>query len=207
MDKYESTFNTWNKVALLYQEKFMDIDLYNDSYDIFCELLPAAASILEIGCGPGSITRYLLRKDPGYKITGIDVADSMIKLARINNPSASFMQMDCRELEKIEGKYEGVMCGFCLPYLSKDDTGKLVKDMDALLKEKGIFYLSYIEGLYKNSGFETASTGDQAYVYYHQEDHIAGLLKKNNFITISCIKKKYPEDGKQTHTIFIAQKS
>ena len=63
MDKYRETFETWNKVAQLYEDKFMDLDLYNDTYDQFCELLlKKNASILEIGCGPGNITKYLLSK-------------------------------------------------------------------------------------------------------------------------------------------------
>lgn len=30
---YQETFETWNKIAGLYEEKFMDLDLYNQSYD------------------------------------------------------------------------------------------------------------------------------------------------------------------------------
>ena len=36
MDKYKETFKTWNKVASLYQDKFMELDLYNDTYDFIC---------------------------------------------------------------------------------------------------------------------------------------------------------------------------
>ena len=56
MDKYKETFKTWNKVASLYEDKFMDLDLYNNTYDYFCELVKDNAKILEIGCGPGNIT-------------------------------------------------------------------------------------------------------------------------------------------------------
>jgi len=28
MDNYQKTFETWNKVAELYRDKFMDLDLY-----------------------------------------------------------------------------------------------------------------------------------------------------------------------------------
>ena len=53
MDRYQETFNTWNKVAKLYQDKFMDLDLYDDTYDTFCEAVNIEnATILEIGCGP-----------------------------------------------------------------------------------------------------------------------------------------------------------
>ena len=33
MDKYEETFATWNKMASMYQEKFMELEIYNESYD------------------------------------------------------------------------------------------------------------------------------------------------------------------------------
>jgi ubiquinone/menaquinone biosynthesis C-methylase UbiE len=208
MDKYESTFNTWNKVALLYQEKFMELELYNDSYNDFCKLLPSSAKILEIGCGPGNITRYLLQKDPGYKITGLDVAPAMLELARINNPAAVFIEMDCRKLEEIKEKFDGLMCGFCLPYLSKEDVEKLLSDATRLMEEGGIIYLSYIEAAYEHSGFEAGSTGDESYVYYHQEDFIEQLLKNNDLIIEKSIKQAYPtnDNNKQVHTIFIAQK-
>ena len=39
MDKYQETFQTWNKVAEIYQDKFMNLDLYNDSYDVFLDLI------------------------------------------------------------------------------------------------------------------------------------------------------------------------
>jgi trans-aconitate methyltransferase len=72
MDQYEETFKTWEKVADLYDEKFMDFELYNESYDFFCKLIQdEQPKILDIGCGPGNISRYLQNKLPKSKITGI----------------------------------------------------------------------------------------------------------------------------------------
>ena len=39
MDSYKETFETWNKVAQMYQDKFMDLDLYNETYDLFCDTI------------------------------------------------------------------------------------------------------------------------------------------------------------------------
>jgi ubiquinone/menaquinone biosynthesis C-methylase UbiE len=82
-NRYIETFNTWNKIATLYQNKFMDLDLYNETYDFICALLNKPNSkILEIGCGPGNITKYLLSKQPSFDIFGIDIAPNMIELAK-----------------------------------------------------------------------------------------------------------------------------
>jgi 16S rRNA A1518/A1519 N6-dimethyltransferase RsmA/KsgA/DIM1 with predicted DNA glycosylase/AP lyase activity len=65
MNRHQETAATWNKLASLYQDKFMDLDFYNESYDIVSDLLiQAKASLLEIGCGPGNISRYLYQSGP-----------------------------------------------------------------------------------------------------------------------------------------------
>lgn len=54
------TLATWNKVAKAYQDKFMDLDIYNTSYISFIKALNHKASkVLELGCGPGNITAFL----------------------------------------------------------------------------------------------------------------------------------------------------
>ncbi len=122
-NRYKETFKTWNKVASLYQDKFMDLALYNDSYDFVCSSLNKSnLKVLEIGCGPGNITKYILSKRPDLDIFGIDIAPNMIELAKRNNPKASFAVMDSREISKIETKYDGIICGFCLLYLSQTDS-------------------------------------------------------------------------------------
>lgn len=89
-DAKKQTIEAWNKVAALYQEKFMHLAIYNETYDFFCAALAKEASVLDLGCGPGNITKYLLTKLPSLSITGIDVASNMVALAKKNNPTAVF---------------------------------------------------------------------------------------------------------------------
>ena len=57
-DHYKITIQTWKKVAKLYEEKFMDFEIYNESYEAFySEISKPNASILEIGCGPGNVEK------------------------------------------------------------------------------------------------------------------------------------------------------
>ncbi len=209
MDTYKETFDTWNKVAKLYQGKFMDLDLYDDTYDAFCEEVNIEnATILEIGCGPGNIAKYLLNKRPDFKIEGIDISPNMLELAKINNPTADFKVMDCREIDKLPSKFNGIVCGFCFPYLSKFDSSKLIRDCANLLKENGILYISFVEGDYLKSGFQIGSSGDRTYFYFHTFDNLTKELEDSNFDTIKLIHKNYKRDSavEEIHTVIIARK-
>lgn len=210
MDKYQETFNTWNKIAQLYEEKFMELDLYNDTYDLFCNLLPQkTASVFEIGCGPGNITKYLLHKKPALELTAIDVAPNMIKLAQKHNPNAKFSVMDGRDIANITEQFDGIVAGFIIPYLSKTACKQFIKNCSQLLNNNGILYLSFVAGDYKKSAYLSGSTGDRTYFYYHSLDRIKKNLEQNAFQLIQLIEKEYPrtEGTTEIHNIFLAKKT
>ena len=39
MDRSDITIETYNKSAIKYQEKFMEMDLYNETYDDLCKII------------------------------------------------------------------------------------------------------------------------------------------------------------------------
>lgn len=208
-NRYQETYNTWNKVAGLYQKHFMDFDLYNDSYDAFCNsIVNMNASILEIGCGPGNITRQLIKRRPDYRITAIDVSLKMIELAQKNVHGVAFEVMDCRALGEISNQFDGIICGFTIPYLSPPDLSKLIYDCSHLLGDKGSLYLSFVSGDPKKSGFISGSTGDRTYFYYYDPDEIMKTLEKNSLLISDITEVDYKRNDGQTevHTIILAMK-
>lgn len=209
MDAHNETAATWNKVASLYQDKFMQLDLYNESYNYVCELLKEKSTVLDIGCGPGNITQYLLTKRPDLQIFGIDFAPSMIALASTNNPAADFAVMDCRRISELTQTFNAIFCGFCLPYLSTDECARLIADAADLLAENGFVYLSFVEGEATQSGFQVSSTGDRMYFYYHSLQQMISLLSVNGFNALFTFKVEYQKSKTEidTHTILIAERS
>jgi len=205
MDKYQITVNTFNKLANKYQERYMEMDFYNDTYDQFCDFVSKKnATIFEIACGPGNITKYLLSKRPDYQIFGTDLAPNMVELAKVNNPNAKFEVMDSREIDQVKQKFDAIMCGFCFPYLSKNDVAKLIQNSSKLLNSQGYIYLSTMEDDYEKSGFQTSSTGDQAYMYYHQADFIVNHLEDNGLEIVSLQRKEFPAElGAAATDLFI----
>ncbi|HNP32272.1 MAG TPA: methyltransferase domain-containing protein [Flavobacterium sp.] len=210
MNRNQTTIQTWDKLAQKYQDKFMEMDIYDDSYDLFCQAVANEnASIFEIGCGPGNITKYLLGKHQNYKILATDVAPSMIDLAEKNNPSAEFKIMDARNINEINQKFDAVMCGFCMPYLSKEESIQLIKNSHALLKDGGILYFSVIENDYEKSELQTSSDGQHTmFVYYHQADYLQKVLDECGFKTLHLLRINYEksEGVFDTHLIFIVKK-
>jgi len=210
MDRYQETFETWNKLASLYQSKFMDLDLYNESYDLFCAAIEKEnAKILDLGCGPGNITKYLISKRPDFVVHGIDVAPQMVELAKINNPTATFEVLDARHLQKLKLKFDAIICGFALPYLSEKDCKKLFRDCNNTLQDNGFLYVSFVEGDPVKSDFKTANTIGRAYFHYHRLKEVMTQLKENNFGEFATLNVTYrrTETETEVHCIVLARKS
>jgi 2-polyprenyl-3-methyl-5-hydroxy-6-metoxy-1,4-benzoquinol methylase len=207
MDLTKKAVEIFHKLARLYEDKFMDVSIYKDSFDIFCKKINHEnAVILEIACGPGNITQYLLEKRPDFRLFGIDLAPNMIELAKINNPSAEFEVMDCREILSIQKKFDGIMCGFCLPYLSKAEAIAFIENAATLLYQGGMLYLSTMEDDNSKSGFRKGSTGDEVFMNYHEAVYLTQALKENNFDPIEILR--YPSiDGVTMDLVMIATKS
>ncbi|MDP9956193.1 2-polyprenyl-3-methyl-5-hydroxy-6-metoxy-1,4-benzoquinol methylase [Epilithonimonas hungarica] len=210
MENYNKTIQTYNEVALNYENKFMEMDLYNDTCDFFCSLLNANSEVLDIGCGPGNISKYFLNIRKDLKITGIDLAPNMIERAKLNVPNANFIVKDALKIDELTHTFDGVVIGFCMPYLNREDSSKLIRLSSQKLNLNGIIYISTMEDDYGKSGYETTSFSDgrEVYVYYHQEDHIKTELINNGFEILKIERKDYPEpDGTfLTDMIFIARK-
>jgi len=210
MNKYQKTFSTWDKLAQIYQDKFMEFALYNDTYDTFLMSINnySSAKVLEVGCGPGNISKYLLSKNPELQITAIDASKNMIDLAKMNNPTVQCIEMDARKINKLTDQYDAVICGFCMPYLSPSDCKNLFANCKNLLKNAGTLYLSFVEGDDSKSGYQVGSSGDKMYFYYHPLDVLQETLKAHCFKTEHLIHKQYTkaDNTVEIHTIIIASK-
>ena len=208
MDKYQVTTDTFNRLAKSYQDKYMDLDTYNDTYDLVCGFVDKErAELLDVACGPGNITKYILAKRPNFKIQGIDLAPNMIELAQINNPTAAFTVMDCRNISSLGKRFDAIICGFFLPYLSKDDAVQLIRDASGILHPQGILYLSGMIGDNKNSGFHKSSSGDKVYIHYHDTEYLSETLQREGFEILDVRYKDEPEQsGMITKDFFIIAK-
>ena len=83
--------------------------------------LPSNASILDVGCGNGIISRHLGRF--GFKVTGIDVSEKAIDKAQSLNQlsNVKFMKKSAEDLIAEGSKYDAIICSEVLEHLSNPD--------------------------------------------------------------------------------------
>ncbi|MGE8723367.1 class I SAM-dependent methyltransferase [Leptospira terpstrae] len=208
MDKYLDTSETWNEIANLYAEKFMDFELYNETYDFFCLNLPINANVLEFGCGPGNITKFIKNKRNDLNILGTDISKNMIEIAKKNNPSCNFHVSDIRKFNIHQSKYQGIISGFCLPYLSNSDLENLIPKLYSSLANNGILYLSFVEGNPIESGIKIGRDGKKLYFFYHDKKLVSNILSINHFNIEKSFNLDYQNNDKSVdnHIVFIAKK-
>ena len=210
MDPNQTSINTFNDLAELYQEKYFHLQQYNATYDLFCDhVLTTGAQLLELGCGPGNITRYLLGKRPDFQILATDAAPNMVALAKKNNPEANVQVLDARQLGMLTQTFDAIVLGFCLPYLSQEDVKLVFEQCYRLLNNEGIIYLSTIEGQYANSGLLTsANTGRSVYSYYYSEDLLRTLYDSGCFEEVysTRIRLNIPDAPDNNDLVLILKK-
>ncbi|MCA0426903.1 MAG: class I SAM-dependent methyltransferase [Bacteroidetes bacterium] len=207
MNPSEETFQTWNSLANLYQEKFMNMDLYNSTYSLFCDAIPQPnPHLLELACGPGNITQFLLRLRPDFKILATDYAPAMVELAAKNNPRAECRVLDAKRMGELQSRFHGILAGFYIPYLNSDECEMFFLDSAKSLVEGGILYFSFVEGDSNLSGFKTGSKGLRVYFNYHPIQQILRALNKTGFVVLHKQEIPYPNpDSSEFHTVIIAR--
>ena len=198
METFEISVKRFDEFASEYADRFKNIDLYRKHFDKFCDLIENNnPKILELACGPGNVTGYLKQRFPDSKIIAIDLAPRMIDIARQNIQDVDFRLMDVRDIKSLDLEFDSIMCSFCLPFLSKIDTDKLISDCSKKLITKGLLYLSTMEGDETKSGLESTSFSGDSKVYfnYHMQQDLIDSLVKNGFSIDYNIRQDYYESN------------
>ena len=211
MDNFELSVKRFDQFAIEYANRFKDLNSYSDSIEKFCDLIGTnQPKILELGCGPGNVTRLLKLRFPESEITAIDLAPQMIEIASKQLPDVDFLVMDVRDISIIPVKFDAIMCSFCLPFLSKDDAGILISDSASHLVPGGVLYVSTMEGSEEQAGFETTSFSGDAEIYfnYHRQVDLEQAFVQSGLEIRQAKLQDYiePDGSATTDMMFIAVK-
>ena len=208
MDKTKLTNDTYNACAESYLRKYTDFHLYDDAYELFVKYIKPGSSLLDLGCGPGAVSKYISKK-VNVKLTLMDLSEKMIELAKIMLPSAETVISDIRTLSFKENSYEFILAAFCLPFLYDEEAKIFIKEIASIVKSGGYIYLSTMEGKGNEITTTSFSDGGLMFLNYYSPRFLDNEFAKNNLKVVENIRKNYPElDGSFTvDMIYILKKN
>lgn len=133
-DPYHAQRDRWHNIDLL---------------DQFTKLLPGReGKVLDVGCGAGvPVAEYFAQA--GYEVVGVDISESMIRLARANVPKATFACANMVTYDFPPNEYIGLTCCYALIHVPQEEHQKVVNKFARTLKPGGALLLSVGRGAWE----------------------------------------------------------
>lgn len=130
---------------------------------IFHDFRGRVRTILDVGCGTGNFTLIFAKR--GYRTTGIDLSEDMIKVAkgkhRSSKANPEFLRMDMRDI-RLNAKYDAAIAPFGgFSYLLKhEDVLEFFTSVKQRLNQDGllIFEFWHVSGLRPESSSKNGYT-------------------------------------------------
>nr|WP_294859663.1 class I SAM-dependent methyltransferase [uncultured Fluviicola sp.] len=204
----QKAVDLFNKLADSYQERFLSVEAYSESFHVLLSLLDKNSRVLDVACGPGNISRFLLNERPDLNILGIDLAPNMIEWAKKNNPSATFTLHDAQQINQLDATFDAIIVGFLFPYFTMTQVREFIGKTHKMLHPNGIIYISTMEDRYENSRLRTSSTGEQLLMHYYEAADLIEILEMNRFQVVFEKRQPFSTDLPENDTdlMLIARK-
>lgn len=112
--------------------------------------LPQTGALLDIGCGAGEpVAKDFLSH--GWHVTGVDVSDAMLDLARRHIPQATLFKRDIREIDFAPNTFDAVTATYSLFHIPWTDHSIVFHKIKAWLRPGGLALFTYATSAYTGS--------------------------------------------------------
>ena len=133
--------------------------------------------MLELGCGTGQWTEYFIKK--GFKLTGIDISDEMLKFAHSKSLNADFLKADSSQIPFDDNSFSAVSSITMLEFV--EDQNKVLQEAYRVLKPGGWLILGCLNA---NSELGKNKENDEVFkdAHFLSSDELKHKLRNFNNI-------------------------
>jgi SAM-dependent methyltransferase len=166
--------------------------------DRFAALLPSDGAILDLGCGAGDpIAAYFTAA--GFTVTGVDVAEAMIALAKARFPAGDWRHGDMRTLA-LDEQFDGIIAWNSFFHLTPEEQHEALTRIAAHLAPGGALLLTVGPAAGEVVGHVG---GDEVYHSSLNPEEYAAILERHGISVVQFVAED-PECGLQT--VLLAQR-
>ncbi len=182
---FKDTIEWYDRNAEEYAQKIFAV-VPLKSIEEFLTYLPPHPSVLEAGCGPGR--ESMIFHEKGVEVIGVDLSESLLKIAREKNPEVTFVKANFLELPFEENTFDGVWSHASLVHLETiDDVRRALGEFYRVLKPNGVAYIAVKAqtGDEKTAVVTDALSKHDRFFRYYTSDELTDLLIETGFMIIS----------------------
>jgi len=110
----------------------------------FAEEVRGRGLIVDLGCGPGHVARYL--HEQGVRMLGIDLSPRMIEWARKRSPELEFRVGDMRALALPDGALSGIVAFYSLIHIDEREMLPTLRELQRVLAPAGLLLIAFHVG-------------------------------------------------------------
>jgi len=207
MDVLDINKKAWNAIGASVASPYQGSkNGYMEKIAMFSSRLPQGGSVLDVGCGPGlPFTKMLVEQ--GFKVTGLDIAETMIENARANVPQAEYVVASITELD-MSNAFDGVFSSYSLLCLSPEQFKEACSRIANSLRPGGIFFISVNEpGPEGHDESENihVTLGQTMYSRAYTEKEILDIVTPLGFEVVECHRETTVSEayGEEHTLVFI----
>jgi SAM-dependent methyltransferase len=156
--------DTYNKIAVDWFKDHKNDDWWVEGTNFFISLLKKGGRVLDVGCGAGVKSKYLLGK--GLEVTGIDFSEKFIEIAAREVPEAKFLVLDMKDVNNLGIKFDGIFAQASLLHIAKKDVVDVLFKFVERLDPDGYLYIA-VKGL-REGGKEEETVEENDYGYEYE---------------------------------------
>ncbi|MFH9860682.1 class I SAM-dependent DNA methyltransferase [Streptomyces sp. NPDC017202] len=147
-DFLTATRTFYDAVAEDYADRFRDLHAKlpwdRAVFAVYAELVGPGGKVADLGCGPGRVTGHLASL--GLSMSGLDLSESMLAVARRENPGIRFERGSMLELPHEDGSLDGLVSWYSSIHTPVEELPGLFAEFRRVLRSGGHALLAFQVG-------------------------------------------------------------
>ncbi len=161
--------------------------------------LPPGAAVLDLGCGAGvPATRWLAER--GFDVSGVDLSERQLGLARGLVPGATFLKADMTELDFGPGTFDAVVAFHSIIHVPREEHPALLGKIQRWLKGGGLFLATLTLTDFVGEDGDWEGWGAPMRWSHYDADTNVAMLRRSGFDVVYAEPRTGGSTGKAEET-------